>query len=181
MRIHKQHFRMALTIAAAMFVLAWALIATRGYVFSGANFEFRLGTGNVILTNYSDEAASVQLRAGRRDGFTVASDSLDLVVASSLGETKKGMMQTVEFKLPTGETDLRVVQGNKIWLAIQSADKVEARGISWSSSQIVAFWSISTLLIVFLLAYPASQIVRFSLVQWRGRIMRRSGAERASV
>jgi hypothetical protein len=104
----------------------WAVDTVRSRSYSGANLNFGVGSGTVIVRNPSTEPVPVQLVGTGTRSFTISS-TMDGVTGSSTRQgTGRNTTQLFEFQVPPGVSEFTVVRGTNVSLVANTVTNLEA-------------------------------------------------------
>lgn len=119
--------RVFLALALIVGVVFWTFQTVRERTYSGARLGFKVGAGQVVVTNPGTEPLQVEMRAeGRTASFRVEIPELNLRESSQRQGRGSTAYHSISLELPPGQTMIDVTRGSTVKFRSHSSQPITA-------------------------------------------------------
>jgi hypothetical protein len=107
-------------------VAFWAVDSVRTRSYSGSDLNFGVGSGQVTVTNASNEPVPVQLMGTGTRTFSISNTIEGVTGSSTRSGTGRNTTQLFEFELPPGVSEFTVGRGTDVNFVANTDTNLEA-------------------------------------------------------
>jgi preprotein translocase subunit SecE len=114
MKLNWKTLKIAFAFVIVIGAVFWAVSSVRTHSYAGANLNFGVGGGPVMVTNPSEQPVPVQLVSTGSRTFSISSTIEGVSGSSTRQGSGSGATQLFEFELPTGNSEFTITRGTNV-------------------------------------------------------------------